>query len=165
MAPQATNDVPKGPVTATAEELIPDLTTEGYVLADEFSQPLGGGGQDNYRKAYQKPNGGIALVDVTVFATEDDAKQAYAQVSEAWRNPPPGVFGGIEKFEETPSPDAGDERRSYVSANADSTGNRAWTDVYRDANVVIVVQTLDRGDTDQLPLRKSFVDGVLDQID
>lgn len=151
-------------MTATAEDLIPDLTTEGYALADEFSQPVGGTGQDNYRRAYQKPDGGVALVDVTVYANEADAKQAYTVISEAWRNPPPGVFGGITKFEDTPSPEVGDERHSYVSANADSTGNRAWTDVYRKANVVIVVQTLDRGDTDQLPLRKSFADGVIEQI-
>jgi hypothetical protein len=153
-------------VTLSAKDLVPDLSAMGYKMVDEFSQPLKVPGQDNFRRAFVR-NGDsarVALVDVTVHATEAGAQTAYAQAAEQWRNPPPGVFGGIESFEQTPSPAVGDEQRSYVSSNSDRAGNRAWTDVYRAGTVVFVVQVLDRGDSDQLELRGQIAAKVADQL-
>lgn len=153
-------------VTAPAKQIVPDLSSLGYNLVDEFSQPIKVPGQDNFRRAFaQSANSNhIALVDVTVHSTIEAARTAYAQAAQQWGNPPPGVFGGIQGFDETPSPAVGDEQQSYVSTNADDTGNRAWTDVYRSGNVVFVVQLLDRGDSDQLELRKKLAGAVVAQI-
>jgi len=153
-------------VTAPAKEIVPDLSSLGYKLVDEFAQPFNIPGQDNFRRAFVREANinRVALVDVTVHATLDAARTAYEQVAKQWGNPPPGIFTGIEGFDEAISPTVGDEQQSYVSSNVDVAGNRAWTDVYRAGNVVFVIQLLDRGDSDQLDLRRQLAEEVVARI-
>ncbi len=123
-------------------------------------------GQDQFRRAFARPEapGRLAVVDVTVHETLEAATTAYALAAEQWGNPPPGVFTGIERFEETESPGVGDQQQSYVSTNVDGAGNRAWTDVYRAGNVVVIVQVLDEGNTDQLELRTEIARRTIENI-
>jgi len=153
-------------VPPPAKDLVPDLTPLGYRQIDEFATPLNVPGQDQYRRVFARPEmpDRLAVVDITVHSTLENAITAYELVAEQWGNPPPGVFTGIDRFEETPSPAVGDEQRSYVSTNADSSGNRAWTDVYRAGNVVIVIQVLDEGATDQMDLRTEIAQRTVDGL-
>ncbi|MCC7366362.1 MAG: hypothetical protein IT303_18545 [Dehalococcoidia bacterium] len=168
---------PAGSSTATAAatevttsvkpaDLMPDLSGSGYQKVDAFAGPVAQAGQQNYRTVWAKTANTnlIALVDATVFAKPEDARTNYTTVSAAWKNPPPGLVGGVTGFVDTPSPAVGDERKSYTPSGADSKGNKIWTDVYRIGNVVVVVQVIDAAQGEQMALREQLAKDVAAKV-
>ena len=151
--------------SAKAADLVPDLSASGYQQADAFGAPALPG-QDNWRVVWQKATdaGQIALVDVTVFEDPAFARTAFTSVSAAWENPPPQVVGGASEFVETPSPEVGQERKSYTTPSPDDRGNKIWTDVYRVGNVVVVVQVIDAAANEQIELRERLASEVAAKV-
>jgi len=144
-----------------AQELLPDLSAEGFQKMEELRAPLQAPGQDNYRAAYRhQETNGMAVVDINVVGDEAMAKSVFKTSAEALKNPPPDFVAGAKGWQSTGSPDIGDERQAYVTTNVDPQGNKAWSDIYRFGRVVVITQVLAPGDNDQLGLRKQVAEEV-----
>ena len=102
-----------------------------------------------------------------LYAFPDDATSIaqYAALSTALKNPPPDFVGAKATFIDTPSPQAGDERKAYVTQAPDGQGNKVWTDIYRFGRLVAIVQLLDDGrTTDQLDLRLQIAQKIAAKV-
>ncbi|MBI2766325.1 MAG: hypothetical protein HYX53_10510 [Chloroflexi bacterium] len=145
-----------------AKDLLPDLGPLGYTIVQQEADPGAQlTGQDAYRAIYQKGQGPQgALVEIFLFPDENAAKQQFGALSSALKKPSAEFLGGSATFVDAPSPNVGDERKSYMTTTKDAQGNRAWTDLYRIGRLLVLTQTLDAATGDQLAVREGIVKQV-----
>ncbi len=139
--------------TKPAKEVMPDLTAPGGALT----------GTDSWRAIFQKGETSAGtLIAIYAYGDAETAKREFVTKAAALRVPSSEFLGVQTKFVDAPSPQAGDERKSYVSEKPDSGGNRAWTDAYRIGPYVVIVQLLDSAQGgEQLGLRDSIAKAVV----
>lgn len=134
----------------TAEDLVPDLSDEGFAVFEEGRDPLTPPELDTYRALYQSSEGLAATVIVYVQESEEAAEEQYATLARALENPPPEFFGSEANQVETDRLEIGDESRAFVTEDPDDRGNRVWTDVYRSGKVILITQVLSTEDAAEL---------------
>jgi hypothetical protein len=145
-----------------AKDLLPDLGPLGYTIVQQEADPGAQlTGQDAYRAIYRKGQGPqSALVELFLFPDEAAAKQQFSALSSALKKPSAEFLGGSAAFVDAPSPNIGDERKSYMTTTKDAQGNRAWTDLYRIGRLLVLTQTLDAATGDQIQVREGIVKQV-----
>lgn len=148
----------------TAKEVMPDLSAQGYRLVAQEADP--GGvltATDSWRAIFQKGDTAAGtLVAIYGYKDVETAKKEFVTKAAALRVPSSDFLGVATKFVDAPSPQAGDERKSYVSEKPDNAGNRAWTDAYRIGRYVVIVQLLDSAQGgEQLGLRDSIAKAIV----
>lgn len=150
--------------TKPAKEVMPDLAAVGYRLVAQEADPGGAlTGTDSWRAIFQKGETSAGtLIAIYAYGDAETAKREFVTKAAALRVPSSEFLGVQTKFVDAPSPQAGDERKSYVSEKPDSGGNRAWTDAYRIGRYVVIVQLLDSAQGgEQLGLRDSIAKAVV----
>lgn len=100
---------------------------------------------------------------IIAYVAQDEAfaTKQFESMVEAFRNPPPSVFGAQAAVVDAPSPQVGDARHTYRTRDADSRGNMVWTDILRRGRLVVVVQFLGSASEDSLALRTSLAQRAL----
>jgi hypothetical protein len=147
-----------------AQDAVPDLTSLGYTVQQQGKDPAAGA-VDVYRALFASKTAGHAAMTVLYnFPDVATAKTQYASLADALKNPPPDFVGSKATFVDTPSPAVGDAQKAYVTQAADSGGLKVWTDIYQIGHVVVIVQVLDSGATDQLPLRGQIASAVAAKV-
>jgi hypothetical protein len=150
----------------TARSLLPKLDDLGLEIAEEGRDPFAAPSQDTYRARYVATDGSARAAIVVLFVEPDTAtaEANYASLAKLLENPPAEFFGANAEQSETDTLELGDERRSFVTAQADSQGNRVWTDIYRKGKVITVIQVLSSQDADDDALRLSVGEAILDRV-
>ncbi len=147
-----------------AKDVMPDLSAQGYRLVAQEADPGGAlTGTDSWRAIFQKGQTSAGtLVAIYGYKDAETAKKEFATKAAALKVPSSDFLGVATTFVDAPSPQAGDERKSYVSEKPDSGGNRAWTDAYRIGRYVVIVQVLDSAQGgEQLGLRDSIAKAIV----
>ena len=150
----------------TAKSLLPKLDGQGLEVAEEGRDPFAAPSQDTYRARYVAKDGSANAALVVLFVEADTAaaQATYASLAKLLENPPAEFFGADAEQTETDALQIGDDRRSFVTAQADSKGNLVWTDIYRKGRAITVVQVLTSQDTDHDALRLSVAEAILDRV-
>jgi hypothetical protein len=150
----------------TAKSLIPDLGNLQMEIAEEGRDPFAAPSQDTYRARYAATDGTARAAIIVLFVEADSAMAeiSYAGLAKVLENPPEEFFGADAEQAEVDALPLGDERRSFVTAQADSQGNRVWTDVYRKGRVITVIQVLSPEESDHDALRQAVAEAVLNRI-
>lgn len=151
----------------TARSLLPKLESIGLEIAEEGRDPFAAPSQDTYRARYVATDGSARAAIVVLFVEPDTpaAESNYASLAKLLENPPAEFFGADAEQTETDALELGDERRSFVTAQADSQGNRVWTDIYRKGTVIAVIQVLSPQDADYDALRLSVAEEILNRVE
>jgi len=155
-----------GSDTQSAKDLLPDLEDHGLQLAEEGRDPFAAPSQDTYRGRYVATDGTSRAAIVVLFVEPNaaSAETNYASLAKLLENPPAEFFGADAEQSEIDPLGLGDERRSFVTTNADSQGNRVWTDIYRKNQVIAVIQVLESEEADYNALRLAVAESVLDRV-
>jgi len=150
----------------TAKSLLPDLGDLGLQVAEEGRDPFAAPSQDTYRGLYTAKDGSTRAAIVVLFVEPDtaSAETNYASLAKLLENPPAEFFGAEAEQSEIDPLGLGDEHRSFVTAQADSQGNRVWTDIYRKNRVITVIQVLESEDADYNALRQSVAESILNRV-
>lgn len=150
----------------TAKSLIPDLGELDLEVQEEGRDPYASPAQDTYRALYASTDGSARAAVVVLYVQSDvaEAEAGYAQLAKALENPPAEFFGADADQAEAEALSLGDERRAFVTAQADSQGNRVWTDVYRLGRVVAITQVLSPEDADHAFLRQAIAEAILRKV-
>ncbi len=129
-----------GGTPATAADLLPDLSGDGFALVETGRVPGAAESQDAHFAIYAK-QGAIsqARVEVNMHPTPDAATDQFNAISEALRNPPPDLFGPNATQADGQAVFQGDQSRSYVTTKPDGQGNLVYTDAYRFGRAVVIV--------------------------
>jgi hypothetical protein len=145
-----------------AAEIVPKLDDLGFKLISQGKPAATTNFQDVALAQYQSDSTPpmSARVEVSVLADEATATKQFAVLSEALRNPPPGLFGGDTTQQDTPSTGLGDESKSFVTATPDSNGNSVWSDSYRFGRTFVIVYTISNDPTKAMSARKSIAQQI-----
>jgi hypothetical protein len=146
----------------TAEDYVPDLSDLGLAILEEGRDPFAPDTVDTWRALYQSSDGRAVIVLVYIETSQETAEVQYATLATALEHPPPEFFGGNAVQEEIESLDFGDERRSFVTAEADDAGNLVWTDIYRSGTAIAIIQLLIQEEGDGPGERREIAEAVLD---
>lgn len=153
-----------------ADSLAADLDDLGFSVVDEGELPVKGAEVDSYRWLYADAEDATRQVLAIVWVEEDEemADVQFDLRQEMLRNPSAEFFGyGSTPGEVTEAPtlDIGEAQVSYVTAEADRSGNMIWTDMYKSGEVVFLVQVLGQYDVDQEPTRTLVAERILSEIE
>nr|WP_297804870.1 hypothetical protein [Tepidiforma sp.] len=135
---------PTAAAVATAADLVPDLSGEGFRLEASGKLPALTPEQDAFIAIFagSKPGVSSVRIEVNLLPAADAAKAQFAAIADALRNPPPDLFGpGTVQTDGQPVYQA-DEARSYVTAKPDAQGNLVYSDAYRMGRAIVIVYTL-----------------------
>lgn len=148
--------------TPQAEDLVPDLDDMGMAVQQEGEVVED---MNTYRVIFGGEDGGGVLTDIRVMETEETAEAEFAQLSEALQTPPQEFLGADVEQETAETIGQGDEQTAYVTAEPDGSGNRVWTDLYRDGPVLLITQTLSADEAAAQDTRETVAERVLSEVE
>ena len=156
------NGTPRAAGELHAAEIVPKLDDLGFELISQGKPAASTNFQDVALAQYQSNSTPpmSARVEVSVLADVATATSQFAVLSEALRNPPPGLFGGDTAQQDTPSTGLGDESKSFVTATPDSSGNFVWSDSYRFGRTFVIVYTISNDQAKAMSTRKSIAQQI-----
>jgi hypothetical protein len=142
---------------------LPNLDKLGFTGAPQ-SQGLINGDKGGAVELYSRTTPpGDARVDVALFKNKDEAQAAFGTVSTQLSALPPGFFGVNATQEKSAPLDEGDEKVSFVTKAAASSGNRVWTDAYRFGDAVVVAFVKAKDDASAMTVRKEIASQLADK--
>lgn len=143
--------------------MLPQIGDLGYVLDQQARDTAVPAGIDSALAIYQKQAfpGRALQVRVYLYPDVNGAKQQFKTVAEAFRNPPPEVFGTATRNLDYGAVSVGDEQKAYITEQTDRLGNKGWTDIVRQGRAVIITQLLGPAAEDQRAVRQAVVTRIV----
>lgn len=149
----------------TAADLIPDLSSDGFVK-QESGRPQGATTDQDVHFAIFNGSGAVAAVriEVNMQPTEDGAAVQFGTLADALRNPPPDLFGpNATQADGTPVHQA-DQSRSYVTTRPDVNGNLVYTDAHRFGRAIVIIYVIANDEAQGAELREQLALWIEDQV-
>ena len=154
----STAGTPGAQAPETALGLLPKLDDIGFKLMQTGKPTVNQTGQDAAIGQYARtaPTAMTARIEISVYPDITTATAQFGVLSDALKNPPPGLFGPDTTQQDTARPGPGDQGKSYVTSTRDGQGNFVWSDSYRFGRSFVVVYTLGTDATDALTVRTTI---------
>ncbi len=141
----------------TAAALLPKLTDIGFTLTRTGKPTVNQAGLDAAIGQYTSTSPAMGVcIEISLFPDVATATSRFTILSDALRNPPPGLFGPNSTQKDATRPGPGDEGKSYVTSQADGQGNYIWSDSYRFGRAFVVVYTLGKDPVEAATVRKEI---------
>jgi hypothetical protein len=157
-----TTTAPTGPIAAHAAEVIPNLDDLGFKLTQQGKPTASTNVQDVSLAQYQKTANPpmSARVEISVLADVPTATTTFGTLSEALRNPPPGLFGPNATQVDGPPTGVGEQSKAFVTAQPDGQGNYVFTDAYRFGRTFVITYLIAKNPAEALTARKAIAEKV-----
>jgi hypothetical protein len=145
-----------------AAEIVPKLDDIGFKLISQGKPNASTNFQDVALAQYQDSSTPpmTSRVEISVLPDVATATTHFGILSEALRNPPPGLFGGDTTQQDTAAPGPGDQSKSFVTATPDDHGNFVWSDSYRFGRTFVIVYTISNDQGKALATRKAIAEHI-----
>lgn len=150
-----------GATPATAADLLPDLSGDGFSLVETGRVPGAAESQDAHVAIYGKQGAvSSARVEVNMHPAPEAAADQFGAISEALKNPPADLFGPNATQADNQAVYQGDQSRSYVTTRPDGQGNLVYTDAYRFGRAVVIVYLISNDPTAAAEARKDIAEKI-----
>lgn len=146
-----------------AAAIMPTLDDIGFKLISQGKPPASTNFQDVALAQYEKRDAPAmnARVEISVLPDVATATKQFGILSDALRNPPPGLFGGPDTVQkDAPRSGPGDEGRSYVTDKPDGQGNLVYSDSYRFGRTFAIVYLVSGDEAQALTARKAIAEHI-----
>ncbi len=150
-----------GATGATAADLLPDLSGDGFSLVETGRVPGAAESQDAHVAIYARQGAvSSARVEVNMHPAAEAATDQFGAISEALKNPPPDLFGPNATQADNQAVFQGDQSRSYVTTKPDGDGNLVYTDAYRFGRAVVIVYLISNDPAAAAETRKDIAEKI-----
>ncbi len=146
-----------------AAAIVPKLDDIGFKLISQGKPPASTNFQDVALAQYEKQSAPAmnARVEISVLPDVDTATRQFSILSDALRNPPPGLFGGPDAVQkDTARSGPGDQGRAYVTDKPDGQGNLVYSDSYRFGRTFVIVYLVSADEAQALTARKAIAEHI-----